>query len=157
MHKLFKEVMVMIPARQFIQTMFEKRHLFHPSRSFLYLEEYYPWKRHLFQIEKDFDVYGQIKFVFYQDDRELYVFQAVPSKDSAFENRCQISQAFRGLKGFALNEAAGISDGEFVHKTGFIGGAWSLESCIKMAEISIKEQEALERSRGGSNLSFQSK
>ena len=34
----------------------------------------------------------------------------------------------------------------FVHAAGFIGGAWSLESCVKMAEVSLekyKEEEEI--------------
>lgn len=30
-----------------------------------------------------------------------------------------------------------MKDIEFVHHSGFIGGAWSLETAIKMAEISV--------------------
>ena len=28
-----------------------------------------------------------------------------------------------------------------MHAAGFIGGAWSLESCLKMAEASLKQHE----------------
>ena len=38
-------------------------------------------------------------------------------------------------------QKAGVSDAEFVHANGFIGGAWSLESCIKLAEDSLAEFE----------------
>jgi hypothetical protein len=31
-----------------------------------------------------------------------------------------------------------------VHAAGFIGGAWSLESCIKMAENSMEEHMKIE-------------
>jgi len=31
---------------------------------------------------------------------------------------------------------------EFVHHAGFIGGAWSMETAIKMAEISMEASEA---------------
>lgn len=36
-----------------------------------------------------------------------------------------------------------MKDMEFVHHAGFIGGAWSLDTVIKMAEISMeaKKQE----------------
>jgi uncharacterized UPF0160 family protein len=42
------------------------------------------------------------------------------------------SLRFCGLRDEELNEAAGISDGIFVHANGFLGGAGSLESCYKL-------------------------
>ena len=41
---------------------------------------------------------------------------------------------YKGLRNEELNAAAGITDGIFVHATGFIGGADSLESCYKLAK-----------------------
>lgn len=67
--------------------------------------------------------------------------------DASMQNRCNIHQKYRGLRGQALNKAAGITDGEFVHQSGFIGGAWSLQSCIKMAEDSIKLHQRQEQSK----------
>lgn len=57
---------------------------------------------------------------------------------NSFANRVSIHKDYRGLRGEELSKAAGITDGEFVHAAGFIGGAWSLESVIKMAEESLK-------------------
>ena len=45
------------------------------------------------------------------------------------------------MRGGPLNEASGLPDCEFVHAAGFIGGAWSLESAVKMAEASMEEHE----------------
>lgn len=41
---------------------------------------------------------------------------------------------YKGLRNEELNAAAGITDGIFVHATGFLGGADSLESCYKLAK-----------------------
>lgn len=65
----------------------------------------------------------------------------MPITTSGFENRVSLHQEFRGLRGEELNKAAGVSDAEFVHASGFIGGAWSLESALKMAEASIAAHE----------------
>lgn len=65
----------------------------------------------------------------------------MPLSDSGFDNRCGIHKDYRGLRGEEFCKAAGITDGEFVHAAGFIGGAWSLESCIKIAEASVAQQE----------------
>ena len=42
---------------------------------------------------------------------------------------------YKGLRNEELNAAAGIDDGIFVHVTGFLGGADSLESCYKLAGV----------------------
>ena len=41
------------------------------------------------------------------------------------------------MRGNELNQAANIKDGEFVHAAGFIGGCWSLASCVQIADDSI--------------------
>jgi len=41
-----------------------------------------------------------------------------------------------------LNKALGVTDAEFVHNAGFIGGAWSLETAIMMAEKSMEVKDA---------------
>jgi len=61
--------------------------------------------------------------------------------ESGFTNRVSIHKDFRGLRNDDLNSAAGITDGVFIHAAGFIGAATSLESCVKMADASIKQWE----------------
>ena len=86
---------------------------------------------------------GQTKFVFFKDNRKMFRLQGVPlpqgTESGGFNNRCFIHKDFRGLRGEELNYAAGINDGEFVHMGGFMGGAWSLESCLKIAEASLAQ------------------
>ena len=140
MHKLYKEVIIQMPAREIVQEMFDKVADFHPSKSFLYLEKSCPWKGHLINIEEENKVYGQIKFVLYQDERKMFRIQAMPNSENSFENRCSIHKDYRGLRDDDLNKAAGIPDGAFVHAAGFIGGAWSIESVVKMGEASLAQQ-----------------
>jgi len=59
----------------------------------------------------------------------------------SFSNRVSVHKDYRGLRDNALNTAAGITDGGFIHAAGFVGGAWSLESCVKMAEASLVQHE----------------
>ena len=63
-----------------------------------------------------------------------------------------ICKAYRGLRGGPLNEASGLSDCEFVHAAGFIGGAWSLESAVKMVEASMVEYHKLQEAQLGKEL-----
>jgi len=54
--------------------------------------------------------------------------------------RVPLCKAWRGLRAQELKSMIdGVTDIEFVHHSGFIGGAWSMESVIKMAELSILE------------------
>lgn len=69
----------------------------------------------------------------------MYRIQTV--SESGFSNRVSILKKYQGLRGHELNKAAGIPDGEFVHAAGFIGGAWSLESCIQLADHSLQAQK----------------
>lgn len=106
---------------------------------FLQLHGSCPWKEHVYDIEKENQLQGLIKFVFYKDARGMFRVQAVSKGMDTFENRVSICEKYRGLRDDQLNEASGLKDGSFVHATGFIGGAWSQESAIKIAEASLKE------------------
>jgi len=71
----------------------------------------------------------------------MYRIITVPPKLGSFDMRVALAEAWRGKRQDDLNQVSGLTDGEFVHKSGFIGGAWSLKSVIAMAEMSIKEHE----------------
>ena len=62
----------------------------------------------------------------------------VPPKLGSFDQRVSLCKEWRGKRDDELNEVSGFKDGGFVHNTGFCGGAWSKETVIKMAELSIE-------------------
>ena len=64
-------------------------------------------------------------------------------KPGSFEMRVPIKKEWRGLRDEELKKVSGFEDIEFVHNTGFIGGAWSLETVLKMAEMSLADHQAL--------------
>lgn len=66
--------------------------------------------------------------------------QAVSINKDSFTNRIDLKH--KGLRGGGLDEAAGITDGIFVHATGFIGAAKSLESVLKIVTESMAEHKA---------------
>lgn len=106
----------------------------------MFIENSCPWKDHLYNIESEQDKEGLIKFVFFKDSRGMHRIQTVPPKGSGFSMRVPLCKAWRGLRAQELKTITeGITDMEFVHHSGFIGGAWSMESVIKMAELSVKE------------------
>lgn len=126
-----------MPAYEGVKAAWEKRKEVHPSGELMYLEISCPWKGHLNKIEEEAETFGELKFVLYKDGRGMFRIQAVPAKVGEFGDRCSLAEAFRGLRDDELSKAVGITDGGFVHATGFIGGAWSMESVVKMGEMSI--------------------
>ena len=131
--------LIYIPARQVIDECWQKKDDFHKSGELILIDRACPWKDHLFDLEEENNQVGKIKFAFFKDDRGLWRVQAIPLRNSPFENRISLAKAWRGLRGEELKKVSGFEDAEFIHHAGFIGGAWSLESCIKMAEVSIQE------------------
>lgn len=45
--------------------------------------------------------------------------------------------AWSGLRDEELQKVSGVHDATFVHNSGFIGGAKSLQSALRMAEMSL--------------------
>jgi uncharacterized UPF0160 family protein len=46
------------------------------------------------------------------------------------------------MRGEELQKTSGIETGDFVHASGFLGGAWSKEGALEMAMDSIEAHEA---------------
>jgi len=72
---------------------------------------------------------------------KLWKIQTMPKNQGSFDIRTPLCEAWCGLRNAELNAATGLSDTEFVHRAGFIGGAWSKESAINMALKSIEEHK----------------
>lgn len=69
--------------------------------------------------------------------------QTVAPKGNFFGQRVTLSKAWHGLRHQELESLdETMKDMEFVHHSGFIGGAWTLATAIKMAEISLVEHRA---------------
>ena len=133
------QALIFMPARVIVEKAWEEKEKFHESGQFIYIEGGCPWKEHLLDIEYELEKVGLIKFVFFKDTRKMYRVQAIPEKSTSFTNRISLHQDWRGLRDKELKEKSGIHDIEFVHNSGFIGGAWSQESVIKMGLLSVEE------------------
>ena len=65
--------------------------------------------------------------------------QAVGKQNEGFENRKSLKEEGRGIKDMdLLKKVSGIEDIVFVHNAGFIGGAKSYDSTLRMAIESLK-------------------
>jgi uncharacterized UPF0160 family protein len=79
------------------------------------------------------------KFVIFPDfASDEWRVQAVPVAPNSFELKTPLLEEWCGKNKEELKEITGIDDIVFVHRNGFIGGAVSKESCIKMAETVLR-------------------
>jgi uncharacterized UPF0160 family protein len=93
------------------------------------LPEYVPWVEHIFS-RPDID---ELLYVVFPSERGGYMLQQI-----RFEGRKPLPEAWAGLRGEALADATGgLIDVIFVHPNRFCGGAESLETTLKMAELAI--------------------
>ncbi len=127
------------PARQLVAEGFQGRATVHPSGKVLHLTTYCPWQDHLFELELDAGVPGEVLYVLYADSKGSSVrIHAVPEKVGSFALRLALPEAWRGLRDEVLGAAVGGIPGcIFVHANGFIGGNATLEVAMEMAKLAL--------------------
>ena len=77
-------------------------------------------------------------FIIYpNEDSTSWYCRTVPPEPSSFSQRLPLPEAWRGLQEEEFSRVAGIADGVFCHPSGFICGARSQESAIRLAEKAI--------------------
>ena len=125
-------------CKDIVQTYVEKRNEIHKSGKIVYLERSCAWKEALMKVEKELKISGEILFVIFKNmSGESFRISTVPVEPGSFEFRKGLNPEWRGKMMAELQATSGISDMVFCHHSGFIGGAISFESALKMAEISI--------------------
>ncbi len=131
-----------LPARSIVETTIKNRFQVHASGEVIKLLSYCPWKSHLYLIEDELLVSGQIKFVLYEDATGgMWRVQAVNEEDGKFALRLGLPAAWRGLRDSELSAVAGIDGCTFVHAGGFIGGNKTFEGALKMATTALDHRE----------------
>lgn len=120
------------PARELVAAAVAARHEVHAGGEVMVLAQGgCPWKEHLFELEEELDIQGQIKFVLYED--RGWRVQCVPRALTGFDNRLSLLEAWRGLRDEELSKAAGVPGCVFVHASGFIGGAATRDAALELA------------------------
>lgn len=100
----------------------------------LLLPKFVPWRDALFEIEEEPTVLFAVHF----DDRTLsWRCTACHVKGNRYENRALLKEQWRGLRDEELIAVSGIQDLQFVHPTGFTGGAKTKEAVIQMVKDSL--------------------
>jgi uncharacterized UPF0160 family protein len=126
------------PVRSLVQDALHSRNKVHDSGSIIDLSnnEYgggFPWKEHLFDLETEENISGQIKFVIFKDTKGKWRVQGVPLDPHSFELRVPLHHDWQGLRDQELSSKSGINGCIFVHVSGFIGGNETREGALLMA------------------------
>lgn len=101
-----------------------------------------PYKEHLFELEEEQSIQGQLLYAVFPDDQNgTWRVMAVPKKDRQFESRLALHSDWRALRDDVLSDKAGIEGCVFVHASGFIGGNKTKEGALKMAVKSMKANQ----------------
>lgn len=127
-----------LPARKVVEEAFESRKEVDPSGKIVKLNMSCPWKEHLFDIEQENNVGGEILYVLYPDKGSNWRIQCVPKALDSFTNRKSIRKEWCGVRDKELDALSGIEDCIFVHSGGFIGGNKCFEGALKMAQLSVQ-------------------
>jgi uncharacterized UPF0160 family protein len=126
-----------LPAREIVQQAMQTRQTYRPEGDVLLLHQACPWTSHLFEIEEELNIKGQVKYVLFTDQQKQWRIQSVPLDEASFENRAPLPEPWRGKRDADLSAISGIPDCVFVHHNGFIGGNKTFEGVLQMAKISI--------------------
>lgn len=94
------------------------------------LEKYVPWQKCVCAEDPD----NRFWYIVYPSNRGGYNVQCVPDYPDSFNMRHGLPEEWRGLRDEQLRRVTGVKDAVFVHPTGFIGGAESMEGALLMAE-----------------------
>jgi len=122
------------PARSLVEASITNRFSVHPSGQIAVIEKGgCPWKDHLFSLEEERQIKGQILYLLYEDTSGQWRVQCVPEELGTFTNRKSLPEAWRGIRDEALSTLSGIEGCVFVHASGFIGGNKTREGAMKMA------------------------
>lgn len=77
-------ISVWLPARDYVKSSLESRFQVHESGTILVFSERFPWKEHLFDLEKEMELGQTVKFVLFSDMPGSWRVQAVPVSPTSF-------------------------------------------------------------------------
>jgi len=131
-----------LPARDLLITsMARSKAEVDPAGSIIMLEQFLPWKEHLFELEQETDPVVQpsqaIYIVYPDESSQNWRVQAVPIAPESFESRKALPEAWRGLRDDELSKLSGIDGCIFVHASGFIGGNKTREGAVQLARNAL--------------------
>ncbi|XP_055851622.1 MYG1 protein [Episyrphus balteatus] len=127
-----------IKARSHVRKAIENAKNVHKSGEILELQQFCPWKHHLADLEKEYNIVGVPKYVLFNEKPGSWRVICVPNSPSSFVCRKFLMESWRGFRDEELSKLAGLPGLIFVHHTGFVGGADTRESVLQMAIKSLE-------------------
>lgn len=126
-----------MPAKALVRDAVQNRLQEDPSGKIIILKQFCPWKEHLYNIEKELGIVGEILFVLFEDSSSKWRVSTVPVSATSFKFREGLPEPLRGLRDNELSEKSGLPGCIFIHAAGFIGGADSKDTVLKLAQMSL--------------------
>ena len=133
------------PARSLVANAIEKRfEVSDCGRIISFDKGACPYKEHLFNLEEEQNIKGDILFALFPDDsNKNWRVAAVPVEDQSFVSRMKLKADWCGFRDQELSEKSKIDGCVFVHASGFIGGNNSREGALKMALKTIDSNKTV--------------
>lgn len=103
-------------------------------------DTFVPWKEHLFTVEKENSIEGEVLYAIFPDSSGSWRIAAVPVSSTSFDSRKKLPEPWRGLRDDALSEKTGVPGCIFIHAAGFIGGAKTREAALQLAKMAVEFQ-----------------
>lgn len=133
-----------LPARAVVAQAFNDRTKYDQEGRIIvipYRQEGVPWMDHLYSLEAENGVSGQVLYALFAENGEAdskWRIRAVSLEPGSFENRKDLPQAWKGVRDEKLSEVSGIPGCVFVHAGGFIGGNATFEGALEMAKKAVE-------------------
>jgi uncharacterized UPF0160 family protein len=99
------------------------------------LDEALPWQDAVAESNSPKAI--NLLFVVFPSSRGGYSWQGIPDEPNSYTQRLSVPKAWWGLSGKDLQDAAGVADATFCHRTGFAGSAESLEGALALVRRAI--------------------
>lgn len=159
-----RTVTAWLPAREIVVAARAGARSVHPSGQILRLDQFAPWKEHLFELEEEEEEGAPSKvddgeggaaaspakrargedslpkalYLLAADTNGSWRVHAVPESPDSFASRKALPAAWRGLRDQQLSDKAGVPGCIFVHASGFIGGAQTYEGALALASKALE-------------------
>lgn len=101
----------------------------------LYLPKFIPYKDAIFEIQND------IKIIIFPSDRGGYAIKPKTKSKDSYELLVNFPKRLWGLHDEELVKASSIETATFIHKTGFIANAKTLDDATKLATLALTNKE----------------
>lgn len=133
-----------LPARGVVQQAFSDRIKYDQGGRIMVVPhrpEGLPWSDHLYALERENKVEGQVLYVLFAENGESdskWRIRAVSAEAGSFENRKDLPNAWKGLRDEELSKVSGVNGGVFIHAGGFIGGNKTFDGALDMAKKALE-------------------